>query len=79
MNTHHLHNLSDEDLVNGLKPVFNHPHWAYVEEFLRREQHKQVKAMSHSDTLLTIGRAQGKFAAYQTLSQLRNTLHNLRK
>ena len=76
MNKEHLQKLSDEELVKGLTPLINHAFWAYFEELLRREQHKQVSVLTTQDNLLELGRAQGRFEAYQMLASFKSRIQN---
>jgi len=74
MNKQLLLSLSEEELVRGLKPLLSHVHWAYLEEYLRREQHKQVKVLASHDSHVELARAQGKFGAYQAIAKLKQLI-----
>jgi len=69
-----LQSLAEQELVTALKPLLNHDSWAYFEEYLRREQHKQVKVLASNDSQIELARAQGKFAAYQQFATLKTKL-----
>lgn len=69
-----LQSLAEQELVAALKPLLNHDSWAYFEEYIRREQHKQVKVLASNDSQIELARAQGKFAAYQQFATLKTKL-----
>lgn len=74
MNNQHVTGISEEELLKGLKPLMSHAHWSYLEEYLRRQMHKQVKILSTQDSHVALARAQGQFAAYKSLSTLKPTI-----
>lgn len=78
MNKNHIQNLGEDELLRGLKPLLSHAHWAYFEEFIRREQLKQVRVLTTSADLVTLHQAQGNFARLQHLTDLKSKLNNLR-
>lgn len=78
MNKQHISRLTDDELVKGLMPLINHQHWAYIEEFLLREQHKKVKQVMSATDEINIGRGQGAFKALEALRTLRDDLNKRR-
>ncbi len=75
MNNQHLQKLSEADVIKGLKPVVNHEFFAYFEEYIRREQLKQVRVLSTASDLDVLHRAQGNFQRLQALADLKTNLN----
>lgn len=74
MKPNHLQSVGEKELMAGLKPLLSNSFWAYFEEYLRREQHKQVKILTSQDSHVELAKAQGRFAAYQLLATLKSQI-----
>lgn len=74
INPDHLARFNEEQLTSALKPLLVHDSWPYFEEYLRREQAKQVNITMRATDTSNINRGQGSYQEITKLLALKSKL-----